>query len=796
MSDVAYPVACPACVALPPRETGAGSTGRPVGALRRFDLSLPAIHCAACIAGVERCLESEPGVAAARVNLTLKRVAVTAEDAPGAEARLVAALGRAGFEARPLDSAALEATRTDAAGRALLARIAVAGFALMNVMLLSVAVWSGASDTTRDLMHWISAAIALPAVAFSAQPFFANALAAVRAGRLDMDVPISTAILLALGVSLWETMQSGAHAFFDAALMLTFFLLIGRYLAHLTRASARSAAAEIAALEVHVAERVRPDGVRETVPVDAVRAGDLIAVPAGGRVPVDGSVTEGRSELDASMLTGETMPEAVAPGAAVRAGMLNLSGPILVRAEALGEDTLLRQIARLVEAAERSRSRYATLADRASQYYSHIVNGLAIAALLVWGLGAGDWRLAINIAAAVLIITCPCALGLAVPAVLTAVSGRLFRLGVLLKNGEAVEKLGEIDAVVFDKTGTLTTGRPVLTNAAEIAPADLAAAAALAQGSAHPLSRAIAAAAVAAGAAPAPVTDIAEHPGARLRRAAPWRRGPARPRRMGRRPGATRPRRPPGCASATARRSRSPSATSRAPTRPQTVARFRAAGLPVTLLSGDAEAPVARDGRGARHRDLDRARDAGGKGRPSRRAARPRPQGPDGRRRPERRRRACGSPCVDLAGIGGRCEPQRRRHDPARRRDRPGPRRLDAGPHLAAPHLRELRDVLRLQHRHGADRLPRLRHAADRGHRDVRELHRRRAERNAARARREMNILTVLIPVSLILGLVGLVAFFWALRANQFDDPKGHAARILSDRYDDAPADEKDDRRS
>ncbi|HRO12031.1 heavy metal translocating P-type ATPase, partial [Amaricoccus sp.] len=221
--------ACPACAAAPEPELRAAA--RTPAALRRLELSLPSIHCAACIAGVERTLDAQPGVAASRVNLTLKRVSVTAEDTPGLEPRLIAALEARGFEARPLDSAALEATRVDAEGRDLLARIAVAGFASMNVMLLSVSVWSGAEGSTRDLMHWISAAIALPAVAFSAQPFFRGALRALRARRLDIDVPISTAILMALGVSLMETIASGPRAYYEAAIMLTFFLLVGRYLA-------------------------------------------------------------------------------------------------------------------------------------------------------------------------------------------------------------------------------------------------------------------------------------------------------------------------------------------------------------------------------------------------------------------------------------------------------------------------------------------------------------------------------------------------------------------------------------
>jgi Cu2+-exporting ATPase len=580
--------ACPACVAAP---AAPAARGPAPAALRRVELALPAIHCAACVAGVEAALEAEPGVAAARVHLGRRRVAVTVEDAPGAEARLVAALARRGFEARPLDPAALGAGG-DAEGRDLLARIGVAGFASMNVMLLSVAVWAGASGATRDFLHWVSAAIALPAVAFAAWPFFRSAARALAAGRMDMDVPISTAILVALAVSLWQTTLSGAQAFFEAAVMLTFFLLVGRWLAHLGRAAARSAAAEIAALEVRMAERLRPDGGAETVPVDALRPGDRVAVAAGARVPVDGTVLAGRSEIDPSMLTGETMPEPVGPGSFLRAGTANLAGPLEVRAEALGEDTLLREIARLVAAAERSRARYATLAERAARVYAPLVCALALLAFALWGFGGGDWRVAATVAAAVLIITCPCGLGLAVPAVLTAASGRLYRAGVLLKDGTALEKLAEIDAVVFDKTGTLTTGRPLLVEAAAIPRAELAAAAALAAGSAHPLARAIVAAARARGVAPAAAADLEERPGLGVAG-----RVDGRPARLGRAEWVGAPRDPVRTAAwlrigddapVAFRFADEPRADAAA-----TVAAFRAAGLPVTLLSGDAPGPVA-----------------------------------------------------------------------------------------------------------------------------------------------------------------------------------------------------------
>ena len=240
------PSACPACAAAPAAEAMAG---RGEVEAAQIALSLPTIHCSACISKIERALNAHPQVTSARVNLTLKRASIDA--APDVTAQEMAQLVEGlGYEAHELDAGTLNATATDKAGRDLLMRLAVAGFASMNVMLLSVAVWSGAEAATRDLFHWISAAIALPTIAFAGQPFFRNAWAALSNRQLNMDVPITLAILLAVVTSLWETALSGEHAYFDAALTLTFFLLAGRYLDHRTRAIARSAAEELTALEV------------------------------------------------------------------------------------------------------------------------------------------------------------------------------------------------------------------------------------------------------------------------------------------------------------------------------------------------------------------------------------------------------------------------------------------------------------------------------------------------------------------------------------------------------------------
>ena len=252
MSDTA---ACPACIGIP---EGALKKAASRG-VEQVMLSLPAIHCVACITGVERALEKLDGVASARVNLSMKRVTVGL-DQPLAPEALIDALELAGFEARSLDQSLLSVEK-DPVGSALMTRIAVSGFAMMNVMLMSVAIWSGAVGATQHMFHLISAAISIPAVAYAGQPFFQHAWSALRVRRLNMDVPISLALILTTGMSLFETLYGGEHAYFEAAVSLVFFLLIGRYLDHRSRKAAASAAAQLASLEVPRVMRLR-DGAR------------------------------------------------------------------------------------------------------------------------------------------------------------------------------------------------------------------------------------------------------------------------------------------------------------------------------------------------------------------------------------------------------------------------------------------------------------------------------------------------------------------------------------------------------
>ncbi|ASG20455.1 heavy metal translocating P-type ATPase metal-binding domain-containing protein [Nitrospirillum viridazoti] len=481
-------------------------------------LSVDGLHCGACLWLIEAAVtKHHPEVQSARANLTTRCLTLrwTGTPAQAVEyARLVTGLG---YRVAPFGGAGAGADPAAAQERALLRRLALAGFAAANVMLLSVSVWSGADamgDATRTLLHWVSALIALPTVAIAGQPFFQSALAALRAGRTNMDVPISVGVLLTTGMSVVMTAQHGEHAYFDGAVMLLFFLLVGRYLDSRARGRARSAAAHLLALNQAPVSVLGADGLPQVLPPARVPLGGTVLVAAGERIGVDGTVAEGVSDLDASLVTGETLPLAVAPGTQVFAGMINRTAPLRLTATASGEGTLLAEMVRLLEAAEQGRARHVLLADRVARAYTPVVHLTALATFLAWVfLGHAVWYQALLIAVSVLIITCPCALALAVPAVQVAASGRLMRQGILLKSATALERLAPIDTVVFDKTGTLTLGRPDLVADPTLAVEELELAARLARASRHPLSRALARAA-----GPGPVAEgVVEVPGGGLR---------------------------------------------------------------------------------------------------------------------------------------------------------------------------------------------------------------------------------------------------------------------------------------
>ncbi len=486
------PAADPA--AAPPADP-APYVRREPGGRAGLNLVVENIHCPACIRTIESTLQAIPGVCSARMNLTTRRLAVTWKAGGVDGADIVAALAARGYRATPFDPEKF-ALLSDRHDKDLLRALAVAGFAAANVMLLSVSVWAGLGDdmgpATRALFHWISAMIALPAVAYAGRPFFRSAWAAARRASLNMDVPISVAVLLAAGMSLYQTIQGGDHVYFDAAVTLLFFLLVGRYLDQRVRTRAGFAAQNLLAMRAVAATVVEPSGRRRSLPIEAVRPGMVVAVAAGERVPVDGRVTAGRSEVDTSLVTGESLPRPVEANDQVFAGTLNLGAPLTIAVEAAEEGTLLAEIARLMENAEQGRARHLRLADRVARIYAPAVHLLGAATFVAWlALGGVGWQVALMNAIAVLIVTCPCALALAVPAVQVVACGRLLRGGILVKAADGLERLAEVDRVVFDKTGSLTLGRPELVNADRVPDDALRLAASLAAASRHPLARAL-----------------------------------------------------------------------------------------------------------------------------------------------------------------------------------------------------------------------------------------------------------------------------------------------------------------
>lgn len=474
-------------------------------------LLVPGMHCAGCMGKVERGLGGLAGVAAARVNLSARTVRVEHDPALPMPV-LVEALAAIGFPSQPRIEVLMA---PPSAVKPLLAPLAVAGFAAMNVMLLSVGIWSGADGATREMFHWLSALIGVPAIAFAGRPFFNSAWSALKRRTTNMDVPISIGVALATGLSLYETASGGQDAWFDGTLMLLLFLLAGRALDAAMRDRARAGVDALLRQASPGAMVVMPDGGLEWLAAEALVPGMILRLAAGERLAADGEIVAGSTRFDKSLLTGESAAVLAATGDAVLAGTLNLSAPVDVRVTAAGQGTALAEIARLMEASGQARSAYVRIADRASRLYAPAVHTLAALSFAGWMLAGAGVHQSLVVAIAVLIITCPCALGLAVPVAQVVACGALMRAGVMVKDGSALERLATIDRALLDKTGTLTMGRPmpdpdVLSNL----PGDAASVAlGLASHSRHPLSRALVEVLAARGTKAAELDDVREEPG-------------------------------------------------------------------------------------------------------------------------------------------------------------------------------------------------------------------------------------------------------------------------------------------
>jgi Cu+-exporting ATPase len=503
----------------------------PAGAGREgaIELQIQGMHCAACVARVERALAAVPGVRSASVNYATERARVRLAAAVPAES-LAAAVRAAGYGARLAGGAEADAeqSRARAADLSLLTRrfIAAAVLSVPVVVLGNAGMLPPFSRIPVAAQNWIQLLFAAPVQLWAGWPFVKGSVLAFRRRTADMNLLIglgtATAFLYSLAATaapqLFRAAGAEPHVYFDTAAVIVALILLGRMLESRARLRTSQAMRRLLDLRPPVAHRVA-DGVTADVPLAEVRAGDLLLVKPGEKVPVDGRVLDGRSSVDLSMLTGESIPVEVGPGDTVVGATVNQTGSFRMRAERVGADSMLMQIVRLVQDAQGGKAEVAKLADRVAAVFVPIVISIAIAAFVLWfDLGpAPHTAQALLKSVAVLIIACPCALGLATPTALMVGTGRGAELGVLIRGAEALESAHGIGAVVFDKTGTLTRGRPEVV---DVVPAPgvpearlLAAAAAAESRSEHPLAAAIARAAAARGVAVAEADDFGAVPG-------------------------------------------------------------------------------------------------------------------------------------------------------------------------------------------------------------------------------------------------------------------------------------------
>ncbi len=478
----------------------------------RLSLMLSGLTCGACVWLVENALLREADITHARANLAARRLDIAWRGPAARGNDFAAVLARLGFRAAPWSAACLSAAE-DAEGRALTRAFGIAAFGSMNVMLASVAVWAGTDmgEATRGFLHWLAALVALPVVAYAGMPFYRSAFCALRAGRLNMDMAVSLGVLATTAMSLSEALRNGPFTWFDGATALLALLLGGRVLDRAARRRARQSVAELLALQGGGVTRLDGTGGAAACAVDAVRAGDRLLVATGERLRLDGRAASA-TLLDTAATTGEALPRGFAAGVALPAGAVNLGAPFVLAVTAAAKDGSIAAMARLLEQGAAARGRYVSLADRAARIYVPVAHAVAFGTFLGWWLLAGvTWQEALVPAVAALIITCPCGLAIAVPAVQVVAVGALFRRGVLVTSPTALERLASADRVVLDKTGTLTLGQPELLGAHE--PALLRRAAMLAHASRHPLARALLRACPDAPAA----TDAVEEPGQGVR---------------------------------------------------------------------------------------------------------------------------------------------------------------------------------------------------------------------------------------------------------------------------------------
>ncbi len=478
--------------------------------LDTVDLQIEGMTCASCSSRVEKALAKVPGVVSAEVNLATERAEVRFES-PATTKALIAAVEAAGYTAsKP------SASGTSKASGASWWPIAVAAALSLPLALPMLGMLFG-----RHWMldGWLQLALATPVQFWLGARFYRAGWSAVKAGAGNMDLLVALGTSAAYGLSLYELLAHGGaavgHLYFEASAIVITLVLLGKWLEARAKQQTTEAIRALNALRPETA-RLRRGNADVEVPIGSVRAGDIVVVKPGERVPVDGLVQEGASHLDESLITGESLPVTREVGGRVTGGSVNGEGLLLVQTTAVGAESTLARIVRMVESAQAKKAPIQRLVDRVSAVFVPVVIGIAVLTLLAWGLGSGQWEPAILNAVAVLVIACPCALGLATPTAIMAGTGVAARHGILIKDAEALEIAHAIRVVAFDKTGTLTEGKPSLVEALPVdgtRAALLAFAASIQAGSEHPLARAVLATAQAEAVAAPRASDVRALPG-------------------------------------------------------------------------------------------------------------------------------------------------------------------------------------------------------------------------------------------------------------------------------------------
>jgi len=461
------------------------------GEFAEATLIVDGISCAACAWLIEHRIGQLSGVESTVLNLSNHRLVIRWKYDEIAVSSLVEAIYRLGYRASPFSATEQEEQRTRE-GKQAIRRLAVAGIGMMQVMMLSVPLYVGMAAQYEVFMRFAAMILTLPVVLFSAKPFFMAAIRDLKTRHLTMDVPVSLAIILAFGSSIWSTFNQGIEVYFDSVCMFTFFLLLGRYLEMRARHRMGKAGNNLMTLLPNVALRVREGKEDEVISSEEIRVGDILRLKPGHAIPADGVVTEGQSSVDEAALTGEYLPMAKSAGDSLIGGTFNVESPMLMKVTATGAEAQLSTIMRLMDRAQQEKPQVALLADR-------IASRFVAAVLLISGAVFGYWAWQGNehaffIALSVLVVTCPCALSLATPTALTAATAALREAGLLISKGHVLETLPQIDRVVFDKTGTLTLGRLTLESVIPLADLNenqiLALASGLEQHSSHPIAKA------------------------------------------------------------------------------------------------------------------------------------------------------------------------------------------------------------------------------------------------------------------------------------------------------------------